>query len=155
MIHPNNTPKLQSSTHLQTKLHISTYYYTCQHKTMPHPPQEGSNRSLAYSTLLGVLWQMCHAWITYGEGQKDCPDDKQIMWSKKEITRSIPHHMLLEALWQSCHAWITHRTICRVLLVTTDHITHGTISHVFCNLFSGYLPEALSCLLLLMDHTHP
>ena len=35
--------------------HISTYY-TCQHKSMPHPPQEGSNRSLAYCTLLGVLW---------------------------------------------------------------------------------------------------
>ena len=24
------------------------------------------NRSLAYCTLLGVLRQMCHAWITYG-----------------------------------------------------------------------------------------
>ena len=36
-------------------LHISTYY-TCQHKSMPHPPQEGSNRSSAYWTLLHVLW---------------------------------------------------------------------------------------------------
>ena len=33
---------------------------------MSHPPQEGSNRSLAYCTLLGVLWHMCHAWITHG-----------------------------------------------------------------------------------------
>ena len=24
-----------------------------------------ANRSLAYGTLLGVLWQMFHAWITY------------------------------------------------------------------------------------------
>ena len=24
------------------------------------------NRSLAYHTLLGVLWQICKAWITYG-----------------------------------------------------------------------------------------
>ena len=32
-----------------TKWNISTY-----------------NRSLAYCTLLDVLWQMCHAWITYG-----------------------------------------------------------------------------------------
>ena len=35
---------------------ISTYYYACQHKNMLHPQQEGSNRSLAYGTLLGVLW---------------------------------------------------------------------------------------------------
>ena len=34
----------------------STYYYTCQHKYVSHPPQEGSNRSLAYCTLLGILW---------------------------------------------------------------------------------------------------
>ena len=33
---------------------------------MSPPPQEGSNRSLAYCTLLGFLWQMSHAWITYG-----------------------------------------------------------------------------------------
>ena len=85
---------------------------------MTHPPQEWSNRSLAYSTLLGVLWQMCHAWITYGMVRKDCPENKQIMWSKKELTRSIPHYMLLEALWQPCHAWITHRSICRVVLAT-------------------------------------
>ena len=24
------------------------------------------NRSLPYCTLLGVLWKMCHAWITHG-----------------------------------------------------------------------------------------
>ena len=32
---------------------------------MSHPPQEGSNRSLPSWTLLAVLWQMCHVWITY------------------------------------------------------------------------------------------
>ena len=37
-------------------IYISTYYYACQHKNMLHPPQEGSNSSLAYGTLLGVLW---------------------------------------------------------------------------------------------------
>ena len=42
-------------THTQI-IYISTYYYVCQHKNMLHPPQEGSNRSLAYGTLLGVLW---------------------------------------------------------------------------------------------------
>ena len=67
-----------------------------------------------------------HLW----DGQNDFPDDKQIMRSKTEITRSIPHYMLLEALWQSCHAWIAHRSICRVLLAMTDHITCGPISHV-------------------------
>ena len=30
--------------------------------------------------------------------QKDYPGDKQIMWSKKAITRSILHYMILEAL---------------------------------------------------------
>ena len=55
-----------SSHHLHTKLHISTYYSACKHNNMSHPPQEGSNRSLAYCTLLGVLWQMFHTWITYG-----------------------------------------------------------------------------------------
>ena len=33
---------------------MSTYYYACQHKNMLYPPQEGSNRSLAYGTLLSV-----------------------------------------------------------------------------------------------------
>ena len=33
---------------------------------MLHPPQEGSDRILTYGTLLDVLWQMYHAWITYG-----------------------------------------------------------------------------------------
>ena len=52
----HTTLKFPSSTHTHTIiLHISTYY-TCQHKIMPHPPQEASNRSLAYCALLGVLW---------------------------------------------------------------------------------------------------
>ena len=62
----SSTTPHSNSHHLLTKLHIPTYYYACKHKNMAHPPQEGSNRSLAYCTLLGVLWQMCHAWITYG-----------------------------------------------------------------------------------------
>ena len=33
---------------------------------MTHPPQEGSNRGLPSGTLLSVLWQMGHVWITYG-----------------------------------------------------------------------------------------
>ena len=33
---------------------------------MLHPPQEGSDRILTYGTLLDVLWQMYHVWITYG-----------------------------------------------------------------------------------------
>ena len=65
------------------------------------------------------------------DGRNDCPGDKQIIWGKREITRNMPHYMLLEALWQSCHAWITCMIVCRVVLVMmTDHVTHGTISHV-------------------------
>ena len=49
---------IYTHTHTQIiyiSLHIAPYY-ACQHKNMLHPPQEGSNRSLAYGTLLGVLW---------------------------------------------------------------------------------------------------
>ena len=61
-----STTPHSSSHHLHTKLHIPTCYYACKQETISHPPQEGSNRSLAYCTLLGVLWLMCLAWITYG-----------------------------------------------------------------------------------------
>ena len=47
---------IYTHTHTQIKyisLHIT---FACQNKNMLHPPQEGSNRSLAYGTLLGVLW---------------------------------------------------------------------------------------------------
>ena len=64
------------------------------------------------------------------DGQKDCPSMKQIMWSMIEIPGNIPLCMPLGSLWQSCRAWITYRSFCRVVVVTTDHITHGTISHV-------------------------
>ena len=48
---------IYTHTHTHTQIiYISTYYYACQHKNMLHPPQEASNRSLAYGTLLGVLW---------------------------------------------------------------------------------------------------
>ena len=53
----NTSFKFPSSTHTHTQIiYISTYYDACQHKNMLHPPQERSNRSLAYGTLLGVLW---------------------------------------------------------------------------------------------------
>ena len=42
----------------------------------------------------------------------------------------MPLCMSLEALWQYCHICITYRSASRVTLVTTDHITCGTISHV-------------------------
>ena len=38
--------------------------------------------------------------------------------------------MLLGLLWQPDHAWITYKSICRVLLAMTGHVTHVTISHV-------------------------
>ena len=36
------------------------FMFSCKYSTYQ------INRSLAYPTLLGVLWQMCHIWITYG-----------------------------------------------------------------------------------------
>ena len=48
--------------------------YNVKYNDMSHQPQEGSNRSLAYCTLLDVFWQMCNEWITYGcsEGLSYC-----------------------------------------------------------------------------------
>ena len=67
-----------------------------------------------------------HLW----DSQKDFPCDKQIIWSMREIPGNMPLCMPLGPLWQSYHAWITYRRICRVVIATTDHVTHGTISHV-------------------------
>ena len=53
--HPTEVSIIYTHTHTQS-IYITTYYYARQHKNMLHPPQEGSNRSLAYGTLLGVLW---------------------------------------------------------------------------------------------------
>ena len=61
---PKLHSKFQSPTHTYTKSHIYILLHV-KYNSMPHPPQEGSNRSLAYGALLDVLWQMYHAWITY------------------------------------------------------------------------------------------
>ena len=45
----------------------------------------------------------------------------------------MPLCMPLGPLWQSCHALITYRSICKVFVAMTDHVTHvthGTTSHV-------------------------
>ena len=42
----------------------------------------------------------------------------------------MPICMLLGPLWQSCHAWVTYRSVCRVVIATTDQVTCGMISHV-------------------------
>ena len=42
--------------HTYTELHVSLFIRHVNTKNMPHPPQEGSNRSLAYCTLLSVSW---------------------------------------------------------------------------------------------------
>ena len=67
-----------------------------------------------------------HLW----DGLNDCPDDGEIRWHKREVPRNMPICMLLGPLQQSCHAWITYRSVHWVVIATTDHVTHGTISHV-------------------------
>ena len=67
-----------------------------------------------------------HLW----DGQKDCPEDEQIILGMIEIPGNMPLCMPLVPVWQSCHAWITHRCICGVVIATTDHVTCRTISHV-------------------------
>ena len=57
--------RIPSPTQKYTYLHITFYScHTYLYKNMSHPLQEGSNRSLPRWTLLDVLWQMCHVWIT-------------------------------------------------------------------------------------------
>ena len=56
----------QSSTG-QYSLIYDKYFMCCRmYESDMTKPCSITNRSLAYCTLLGVLWQMCHAWITYG-----------------------------------------------------------------------------------------
>ena len=68
-----------------------------------------------------------HLW----DSQKDCPGEKQIIWSMIEIPGNMPLCIPLGPLWQSCHAWITYRSICRVVAVATDLVTCGTTSHMW------------------------
>ena len=65
---PKSSSLIGSSTQCSrfpSSIHVPTYYtsihHACQLKNMPHPPEEGSNRSLPHGTLLEVSWQMCHA----------------------------------------------------------------------------------------------
>ena len=67
-----------------------------------------------------------HLW----EVQKDYPGDKQIIWSMREIPGNMPLCTPLGPLRQSCHASITYGSICRVVVITTDHLTCGKICHV-------------------------
>ena len=67
-----------------------------------------------------------HLWY----GQKVFLGDKQIIWSMIEIPGHVPLCMPLGPLWQSFRAWITHRSVCRVVIAMTAHITCRSISHV-------------------------
>ena len=40
--------------HTHNYFHISMYY-TCQHNSMPHPPQEGVTE----------VWHIAHFWVSY------------------------------------------------------------------------------------------
>ena len=99
----NTSFKFPSSTHTHTHTHtnhiyISTYYYACQHKNMLHPPQEGSNRSLAYGTsrcLMVDVSCLDHLW----DGQKDSLDVGQVRCFQEETPRKMHHCMLLGCLW--------------------------------------------------------
>ena len=95
----------------------------CFHLTSRFHP---TNRSLAYSTLLGVLWLIGNVRITYGTVRRTVLEISRYMGLETNA-RNTRHCMLLEALWQSCHAWMTCRSICRVFLAMTDHITCGSI----------------------------
>ena len=72
---------------------------------MSHPPQEGSNRSLPSGTLLSVLWQMCHVWITYAtvSGSIQAGDKQSNARGKSTILHAL--RCLLMVLSHSDHLW--------------------------------------------------
>ena len=49
------------------------------HQQKKQEEYAANNRSLAYCTLLDVLWQMCHAWNYLWDAQNDNPVDKQVI----------------------------------------------------------------------------
>ena len=71
-----------------------------------------SNRSLPSSTLLAVLWQVCHVWITYR------------MCSGSVLTMDKLSRKYQKSTWHDSgslmtyHAWNTHERACRVVLAT-------------------------------------
>ena len=107
------------------------YFMCCRmYESDMTKPCSITNRSLAYCTLLGVLWQMCHAWITYGTVRRTVQTMGKLGGTSGKYQETCLFCMLLGPLWQSCHAWITYRSVCRVVVVTTDQVTCGPISHV-------------------------
>ena len=94
---------------------------------MVHPPQEGSNRSLAYDTLSGCLMVDVPCWDHLWDGRMDPLDVGQVRCSQQETPRKIHHCMLLGLSWHSYHAWINRRTICRDIIATTDDATRGDV----------------------------
>ena len=51
------------------------------------------------------------------------------MENVKNIWKHAPLHAS-ETLMAACHAWITCRSVFKVVIAMTDHITQGRISHV-------------------------
>ena len=63
----NNWSSLDTALNLQHSIPKKSFKGKCSTcRKQGHNSMDCCNRSLAYPTLLGVLWQMCHAWITYG-----------------------------------------------------------------------------------------
>ena len=62
------------------------------------------NRNLAYCTLLGVLWQICHAWILYGTFRRTVLTMARLGGTSRKNQGNTPICMLLGPLWQSSHA---------------------------------------------------
>ena len=93
---------------------------------MSHPPQEGSNRSLPSWTLLAVLWQVCHVWITDW-----IVSGSILVIGRPSYTKGkLASCMFLGVSWLIYHDMNTYRTSSTAILTKPDYVTRGTMHHM-------------------------
>ena len=95
---------------------------------MSHPPQEGSNRNLQLWTLLSVLWQICHVWITAWSVNGSVLLTGRPSYLKQKSTIFLVFRGVVS--WLFYHAWNIIWTSSRVILTKPDYITCGTCDQV-------------------------
>ena len=71
------------------------------------------------------------SWIAYGTVRRTVQMMARLNGISGKYQESCPFVCFWNPpLGQSFHAWITCRGVCRVVVVTTDQVTCGTISYV-------------------------
>ena len=84
------------------------------------------NRSLPFSTLLAVSWQMCHVWLTAW----NVTGSFLVTGTPSYLKQNLPSFMFLGYLWLFYNAWNTIWMSSRVIPTKPDYVTHGTMCHM-------------------------